>query len=111
MAANDYDLALEELTRASTMRLLASESFDLPSFAALYDHLGQKAEALKSEHVISKQILDALRNAAKAIRNQAPYVTGARENIALADKFEVLLDLMIIGEGPRDRAPGVPRIV
>jgi len=93
------------------MRLLASDSFDLAAFDALYNYLGQKAEALKSEYVISKQVLSCLRNASKAIRNQAPHVAAARENLRLADKFEMLLDLMIIGESPRDRQPGVPRIV
>jgi len=63
------------------------------------------------EYVISKQILGTLRDAAKAIRNQAPHVSAARENLDLADKFELLLDLMIIGESPRDRAPGVPRVI
>jgi|GEM_PF-1912633 len=111
MTVNDYDLTLKELARSSTMRLLASESFDLPAFTALYDYLSDKAEALKSEYVISKQILDTLRNASKSIRNQAPYVAAAQENISLADKFEMLLDLMITDESPRDRLPGVPRIV
>jgi hypothetical protein len=111
MAVNDYDLTLEELVTNSTMRLLASESFDLASFNALYDYLCQKAEILRAEYVISKQVLDSLRMASKAIRNQAPYVADARANLGLADKFEMLLDLMIIGETPRDRTPGTPRII
>lgn len=111
MAPNDYDLDLEELASDATGRLLTSERFDLVAFVALYDHLCQRAEALKSEYVISKQVLGCLRNASQAIRNQAPYVPGARENLHFADKFEMLLDLIIIGERRRDRQPGVPRIV
>jgi hypothetical protein len=100
MTVNDYDLTLEELARTSTMRLLASESFDLPAFTALYDRLTSKADDLRVEFVISKQILGTLRDASEAIRNQAPHVAAARENLDLADKFEMLLDLMIIGESP-----------
>ena len=44
-------------------------------------------------------------------RKTVGYVPQARENLALADEFEMLLDLMIIGENTRGRAPGVPRIV
>ena len=51
MAPNDFDLNLEELATGATMRLLASGSFELAAFDALYDHLCQKAEALKSEYV------------------------------------------------------------
>jgi hypothetical protein len=61
--------------------------------------------------VSSKQILAALRDASQVIRNQAPHVAAARENISLANKFEGLLDLMVIGESPRDRTPGVPRVI
>ena len=111
MKPSDYDLELEDLDRRSTDRLLAAEVFDGAAFAALNDYLSRKAEAIKVEHVISKQVLGSLRNAASAIRNLAPHVPQARENLALADEFEMLLDLMIIGESPQDRVPGVPRII
>ena len=111
MKPSDYDPELEELDRLATSRLLTSQSFDATAFAALREHLSRKAEAVKDEHVISKQVVGSLRNAASAIRNQAPYVLQARKNLALADEFEMLLDLMIIGESPGDRVPGVPRIV
>jgi hypothetical protein len=111
MEPNDFDLNLDELATGATMRLLGSDCFDLAAFEALYDYLCHKAEALRSEYVVSKQMLGCLRNASKAIRNQAPHVAAARENLHLADKFEMLLDLIIIGETPRDRQPGVPRIV
>lgn len=111
MAITDYDLTLEELARRATSRLLSSESFDLAAFAALYDYLCAKAEEVRTEHVISKQVLSCLRGASGAIRSQAPYISGARENLGLADKFDMLLDLMIIGETPRDRMPGQPRVL
>jgi hypothetical protein len=111
MQATDHDLNLDDLAQKATFRLLSSESFDPAAFAALYDYLCAKAENVRAEHVISKQVLGCLRNASSAIRNQAPHVPGARENLPLADKFDMLLDLMIIGEAPRDRTPGVPRVI
>jgi hypothetical protein len=111
MGPSDYDLELEELDKHATSRLLMSASFDASAFARLRDYLSCKAEAIRDEHVISKQVLGSLRNAASAIRNQAAYVSEARKNLALADEFDMLLDLMVIGETPRDRVPGVPRII
>jgi hypothetical protein len=111
MTPRDFDPDLQDLDRGATERLLASESFDAAAFRALFDHLSRKAEAIKDDYFISKQVLGSLRNAASAIRNQAPFVPLARDNLALADQFEMLLDLMIIGESPANRVPGVPRIV
>jgi len=56
------------------------------------------------------QVLGSMRKAASAIRDGAPYVPQTRENLALVDEFEMLLDLMIIGESPGHHIPGVPRI-
>lgn len=111
MTSRNFDPQLEALDQRATSRLLTAESFDLNAFTDLWEYLAQKAESIKQDYAISKQVLGSLRNAAKAIRTQAPYVPLARENMALADKFEMLLDLMIIGESPSDRVPGIPRII
>lgn len=111
MSVNDYDPELEELQRRATGRLLLSESFDAAAFVALREHICGKAEALRSEYFISKQMLKCLREAASAIRSRAEHVQGARENLHVANDFEMLLDLLIAGEGCRDRQSGIPRII
>ncbi|RYG86562.1 MAG: hypothetical protein EON58_21595 [Alphaproteobacteria bacterium] len=111
MSANDFDLELESLQLGSTGRLLATESFDVIAFQALREHVCRKAEELRGEYVISKQLLKCLREASGAIRNQAAHVVAAREHLSVADDFEMLLDLLIAGEGCGDRQPGVPRII
>jgi hypothetical protein len=111
MSANDYDLQLEELELRSTFRLLSSGSFDAAAFAELRAHVCQKAEALRGEYVLSKQLLKALRGASSAIRNQSAHVAEARAHLSVADDFEMLLDLLIAGEGCEDRTPGSPRIL
>ncbi len=111
MSANDHDIELEELQRRATGRLLSSESFDPTAFQALREHICRKAEDLRSEYVISKQVLKCLHETSGAIRNQAAHVLSAREHLSVADDFEMLLDLIILGEGCDDRKPGVPRII
>lgn len=111
MSANHFDTELEQLDQRATGRLLTADTFDGSAFEALYAHLTSKAQALREESVLSKQILKSLRQAAAAVRSRSEYVSAARENLAVADKFEMLLDLLIAGEHPDDRKPGAPRII
>jgi hypothetical protein len=111
MSANHFDVDLDDLQRQSTGRLLSSETFDYDGFRALREHICRKAEQLRGEFVVSKQLLACLRGASGAIRNQAEHVAAARDHLAMADDFELLLDLIIAGEGCDDRQPGVPRII
>lgn len=111
MRASDYDPDLEELNRRATERLLCAEVFDAAAFAALKDYLCRKAKAVKAEHVVSKQFLSCLRGAAEAIRSRAAYVAGAKKNMALAAEFDMILVLMIRGEGCGDRSSDEPRII
>ncbi|KQV95565.1 hypothetical protein [Pelomonas sp. Root1237] len=109
MAASDFDSNLQELHRKSVGRLLAADAYDDDAFAALKTYLCEKAELIKVEHVISKQVLDALLSAAKAIESRAEYVPATQKGLSRAAEFYMLLDLMVIGEGCNDRPTGVPR--
>lgn len=111
MTPSDFDLDLEELYKKSVGRLIASESFDGAAFARLYEYLGDKAERIKSEHVVSKQVVMTILSAQSAIENAAPYNPQAKEGLPFVGKFSMLLGLISIGESPRDRQPGVPRVV
>jgi hypothetical protein len=108
--ASDYDLTLEELSEASAGRLLVAQVFDLNAFSKLKEYLSAKCEHIKAEHVVSKQVINALLSAAQAIENNAEHVPGARENRRLAEEFRFMLGLISIGEAPSDRQPGRPRI-
>lgn len=111
MSANHYDLELEQLGERATGRLLMADTFDGGAFEALYDHLASKAGVLRGESVLSKQILACLRQASAAIRSRSEYVPAAKDSLAVADRFEMLLDLLIAGQDPADRKPGIPRII
>jgi hypothetical protein len=60
MTPGNFDPQLEELDRRATLRLLAAETFDVGAFAELWEYLSQKAEAIKRDYVISKQVLGSL---------------------------------------------------
>ena len=110
-SVNEHDIQLKELYENSVGKLLMSELFDKAAFDALYQHLESKAELLKKEYMVSKQIMSAILNASSFIRSTSKHVEGSKQNIALAAKFENLLDLICKNEAPSDRQPNVPRII
>lgn len=82
---------------------MAVEVFDPAAFSTLEDHLWTKAEGLRSEYTLSKQVLHCLRYAAKAIRSRAEYLPEVREHLRRADDFEEMLDRLIAGQTRSDR--------
>ena len=101
---NDFDLVLKELHEKSIGKFRMQLVFDLDAFETLYTHLENKAELLRSHSTISKQVLSSIIDAESVI-------TEADNNIMLQTKFSTLLALLIINESPKDRIPGVPRII
>jgi len=111
MAASDFDLHLVELQKESVGRLVCAEVFDKAAFDALKAYLCEKAELIKQEHVVSKQVVACLLEAAAVVESRAQWVEGARQNAHLSTEFHNLLGVIAIGEGCNDRKPGVPRVV
>ena len=111
MKHSDYDLELDELHKRSVGRLICSETFDAAAFSQLYEYLCAKAEKMKDEHVVSKQVISIVFSAQRSIENAASYNAQAKEVLSLATKFSLLLELIGIGEAPSHRKPGVPRVV
>ena len=111
MSLSDFDLELDDLFNRSVHRLQAAEVFDLGAFGALLDYLNQKASAIATEHVVSKQLLACLIKARDAIQRSAPWVPEAKANLKLADDFERLLSQIAFGVDPATRQPGAPRVI
>ncbi|QJQ02340.1 hypothetical protein C798_19485 [Herbaspirillum rubrisubalbicans Os34] len=105
-----FDMKLKALEEKATDRLLMSDVFDELAFADLYSHICTLAEQLKSEYVISKQLLATILGAASAIRSRSEYLPQVKKSVKLADDFEMVLSLVAVGEAPNDRRPGVPRV-
>jgi hypothetical protein len=90
--------------------LIAAEVFDAGAFEELKGHLCEKSKDVKQEHVVSKQVLSALLDAANVIESRAEYMPEVRQHQSLVSDFYILLGLIAIGEAWSDRAPGVPRV-
>jgi hypothetical protein len=70
------------------------------------------ARALKGQALVPKALLNDFRIAIKILHAEAPYIPGEQsELIRMANKLEMTFDLILIGESPEDRIPGVPRII
>ena len=52
------------------------------------------------------KFLACLRDASSAIRSRAEYLPEVRTHVEMANRFDMLLDLIIIGETMEDRVPG-----
>lgn len=104
-----FDMELQALRQRAVDRLMSAEVFDSPAFDALLQYLNGKAAILRGEYAIPKQVLACLRDAAGAIRSRAEYVPAVKPHVEMAAKFDLLLDLMIMGETLDDRA--APRAV
>ena len=111
MSENHFDPILEDLKERAVGRLLTADTFDASAFKALKEHLWRKAEDIKHEFSISKQVLFSLRSAAATIRCRAEYLPSVREQLHWANDFELMLDRLIAGETLDERQPGAPRIV
>lgn len=107
----EFDPVLGLLREKSVDRLLMADVFDVNAFADFLTYLDSKASKLKDEFAISKQVLSCLRDATKAILSRAEYVPELKQNIEMAYKFELLLDLMIMGETLSERVSGRPRVI
>lgn len=111
MTALDFDVELQSLKEASVDRLLNAEICDRQAFERFLYALEVRAQSLKDEHVLPKQFLSYLRAGSGAISSRAEYLPEVRSALDLASKFDLLLDLAIMGESLSDRVPGQPRII
>ncbi|MBD9416737.1 hypothetical protein IB234_19410 [Pseudomonas sp. PDM16] len=110
MNPSDFDVELKDLYERSVGQLM-TDYFDASAFDAFHEYLCEKAELIKSEHVVSKQLLHYLLSAQQVIESRAEYLPAVKQNIHLAIEFAMLLGLIAISEGRNDRAPSVPRVI
>ncbi len=109
MNPSDFDVELKDLYERSVGQLM-TDYFDASAFASFHEYLCQKAEFIKPEHVVSKQVLHYLLSAQQVIESRAEYLPAAKQNIQFAKEFAMLLGLIAIGEVRNDRVPGVLRV-
>jgi len=67
---------------------------------------------LKHEDLVSKSTLNRLHMAAEYLRAEAPYhKKDTAALLQMADQLDRVFHLILAGECPEDRTPGVPRLV
>jgi len=92
--------------------LQATKIIKKDAFEELVNAINALAQALKGHDFVSKSLLDEIYTTIRVLRNEAPHFhseTAVLEN--MADQLEMLFALILIGETPNDRTPGVPRII
>lgn len=100
---NNFDLMLQDLKKASTDKWLMQQSLDSEAFDNLYSYIEKKSELLKGQSTISKQVVQTILDATNAL--------GVGGNSAQANKFMLLLGVIVRNEEASDRQSGVPRIM
>ncbi|WP_152545554.1 hypothetical protein [Ralstonia pickettii] len=95
MSASNYDNRLAELYEASVGRLRKIEIFEASAFQALYDYVALKADSMRNEYVVSKQVLRCVLDARQAVLESTEHVVVMGErNAAMADRFLTLLGVI-----------------
>jgi hypothetical protein len=70
------------------------------------------ARALKGRDDLPRDVLRSIYKAIGVIRAQLPYQKEGRDELAsMCNKLEMVFFLILEGESPDDRKPGVPRII
>lgn len=85
MNPENYDLKREELTGKAACKLLSSDTFYLIAHDRLYKYICERAEEIKSEYVVSKQIVFSIYSAQRAIESTAGYNQQSKSNLVMAE--------------------------
>jgi hypothetical protein len=103
---------LREVITRLIVPLQTRGPIDLVAFERLHSLTVELMRLYKGQDAVSKSLLREIKVAAKIIRAEAPY-RAKEENVLeeMARKLEWNFDLLLLGEVPEDRRPGVPRII
>jgi hypothetical protein len=83
---------------------------DVAAIPRICEAAEEISRALKGEPLVSKSLLWDFRATTKILRAEAPYMREHTERlIEMADRLEGIFDLILLGESPEDRVPGMPR--
>ena len=104
---------LREAVSAFLLPLKTMRGVKKEAFARLEAIVTEATRICKGDDLLSKALLAEVFLTARAIEPEEEYV-GVADRAALRamrEKLEVLFYLLIDGESPEDRVPGVPRII
>jgi len=95
------------LVPLQTTRIIKRDAFE-----ELANAVKAFAKALKGHDLVPKSLLNEIYTSMQVLRNEAPHFRGETATLEdMANQLEMVLGLILIGESPDDRVPGVPRII
>lgn len=113
MTSDDQDNDEHRFKQCIWLFILALQTervVDVDAFQKIDSAAVELAHTLRGHPLVSKSLLNGWRMGIKAIRAEAPYFGEQTLSLVeMADKLEMTFDLVLMGESPEDRVPGVPR--
>lgn len=87
-----------------------TKAVDTSKFERLERHASEAARTLKGSEQLPRFLLNELYVSMKVLRAEAPYCRSHQLDL-MADRIEMVFGLILRGESPDDRRPGVPRVM
>jgi hypothetical protein len=82
------------------------------AFQRMHGHAQELMRLLKGTEMVSKFLLNELFTVPLVIRAESPYFKDERQELEeMANQIELCFSLILKGEAPEDRVPGVPRVI
>ena len=104
--------AVREAVFKFLVPLQTTRVIDRAAFEELFQAVKSLATELKRHDLLPKALLNEVHTTSKVLRNEAPYFRGETTELeGMANKLELVFNLILLGEGMEDRVPGVPRII
>ncbi|HEX4510590.1 MAG TPA: hypothetical protein VH328_10935 [Burkholderiaceae bacterium] len=112
---NDIDEISREL-RDQVSRLLVPlqtrKAIDQAAFDALEQCVRNLARKLKGSELLPRAALNELKVTIGVLRAESQHAgSEAPKLVGMSNRLEMVFDLILRGESPDDRIPGVPRII
>lgn len=105
----------EEVKQAAVdffVPLATSRHLNVKKFDVLIESVTKLAEMHKNQEFVAKSVLRNINTTIGVLRNEAPNCgQQGQMMMSMADRLQTIFNMILSGETPRDRQPGVPRIL
>ena len=112
---NDIDTISRELPDRVSRLLIPLQTrkvIDQAAFEGLEQCARNLARKLKGSELLPRAVLKELKVTIGVLRAEAQHAGGeAATLVGMSNRLEMVFDLILRGESPDDRVPGVPRII
>jgi len=103
---------LREAITQFIVPLQTMQPVNVAAFERLYALAIDLLHCYKGKEYVSKSLLNELHTSVKIIVAETAHRAKERQVMEdMASKLQMCIDLLLIGETPEDRKPGVPRIM